>query len=147
MSRDGTVMDFIHNSSQLLKVCLSWGSAKEIWEQPPLKNMSNKQLFKCVTTLLFIAGSKFKLKTSFTGSRTFQLNACIFMKHVPSIKCTHNISDVTHTFDQVWVKIWSRNAAPMCNLFPMGRTKINRRLPFNNHHETLFTLVHLPIKI
>jgi hypothetical protein len=63
-------MDFIHNSAatesmSVMRIC------KGDMRTTSGRHMSNMQLFKCVSTLLFIAGSKFKLKTSYTG--TFQL--------------------------------------------------------------------------
>jgi hypothetical protein len=60
----------------------------------------HKQAARCITTLPFIAGSNFKIKTSFTGSKSSHLDACTSMEHahllyahiVLYISLTHLIS-------------------------------------------------------
>jgi hypothetical protein len=60
----------------------------------------HKQTAHCIMTLPFIEGSNFKIKTSFTGSKSSHLDACTSMEHahllyahiVLYISLTHLIS-------------------------------------------------------
>lgn len=102
---------FIKNWQNWPKKIMSWNNSK----LQVHVTFSNMWFDFASTSITSCNNSTFKLKTSFTRSRTFHLNGYSFWTYT-FIICIHSIPNVTHT-SQVCAKILCSNHEWINNLF------------------------------
>ncbi len=70
---------------------------------------------------------RFKLQTSFIGSR-ISFTCMHFYETCPSLRCTHDIQNITHTGSQVQIKILSWNPVQIPHQFLKPKPKFVHNL-------------------